>query len=265
MRNEGGWRSFVAVGDSFTEGMDDPYPDGRTYRGWADLVAHHLARLARPDDFRYANLAIRGRLFNNVVDEQVPLAIAMKPDLVSFAAGGNDVLRRHFDPNVLAERYDRTIERIRATGADVLIFRFADLTKRLPGGRLVRSRVDFVNNAVEETAKRHDAHLVDLWSDAEFANTRMWSVDRLHLSLLGHRRVAGHVLRTLRIAPREDWMINTPPPDALSWLSRRAADARWARFYFAPWVKRRLTGRSSGDTVTAKRPELLPMVSRPDR
>jgi lysophospholipase L1-like esterase len=89
------WRSFVAVGDSFTEGMDDPYPDG-TYRGWADLVASRLAVDA--PDFRYANLAIRGRLFPNVVAEQVPAALAMKPDLISFAAGGNDVLRRSFDP-----------------------------------------------------------------------------------------------------------------------------------------------------------------------
>src|SRR5689334_2440381 len=201
--------------------MDDPYPDGRTYRGWADLVADHLARLARPDDFRYANLAVRGRLFNNVVDEQVPLAVAMKPDLVSFAAGGNDVLRRNFDPDTLAERYDRTIERIRATGAGVLIFRFADLTWRLPGARYVRPRVKFVNQAVEETAKRHDARLVDLWPDQEFYNVRMWSVDRLHLSPLGHRRVAGHALRTLGIEPREDWMASAPPPEALSWLSRK--------------------------------------------
>jgi hypothetical protein len=27
------WRSFVAVGDSFTEGLDDPYEDGSGYRG----------------------------------------------------------------------------------------------------------------------------------------------------------------------------------------------------------------------------------------
>ena len=65
------WRSFVAVGDSFTEGMDDAYPDG-TYRGWADLVATRLAAEAGPD-FRYANLAIRGRLFPSVVAEQVPV------------------------------------------------------------------------------------------------------------------------------------------------------------------------------------------------
>ena len=57
------WRSFVALGDSFTEGIDDPYPDGTRYRGWADLVAGRLAAdsTERGDEFHYANLAVRGR------------------------------------------------------------------------------------------------------------------------------------------------------------------------------------------------------------
>ena len=53
--------SFVAIGDSFTEGLDDPHPDPALgYRGWTDLVAQRLA--ARRPDFRHANLALRGRL-----------------------------------------------------------------------------------------------------------------------------------------------------------------------------------------------------------
>src|SRR3954468_9013393 len=47
------WRNFVAMGDSFTEGMNDAYPDG-TYRGWADLVAARPAVDSGPD-FGYAN------------------------------------------------------------------------------------------------------------------------------------------------------------------------------------------------------------------
>lgn len=47
------------MGDSFSEGLDDPYPTGG-YRGWADLVAEALA--ARRPGFEYANLAVRGRL-----------------------------------------------------------------------------------------------------------------------------------------------------------------------------------------------------------
>lgn len=107
------WRGFVAMGDSFTEGMCDEYPDG-TYRGWADLVATRLAVDSGPD-FGYANLAIRGRLLDQVIAEQLDPTLAMRPDLVSFAAGGNDILRPRVDPRALVERIDPVIARIRAT------------------------------------------------------------------------------------------------------------------------------------------------------
>jgi lysophospholipase L1-like esterase len=124
------WKSFVAMGDSFTEGMDDDYPDG-TYRGWADLVAARLAVETGPD-FGYANLAVRGKLLDQVVAEQVQPTLAMRPDLVSFAAGGNDVLRRKVDPWGLVHRLDPVIGRLRAAGTDVILFRFADVTGHLP-------------------------------------------------------------------------------------------------------------------------------------
>jgi lysophospholipase L1-like esterase len=254
------WRSFVAVGDSFTEGLDDPYPDGVSYRGWADLVASRLAVPAAHggSSFGYANLAIRGRLFDAVVAEQIPPALAMGPDLVSFAAGGNDVLRRHFDPSAVVARFDAVVGTLRATGADVILFRFADVTKRLPGRRVVGPRVGVLNDATMDAAQRHGAFLIDLWSDDEFDNPLLWSIDRLHLSPAGHRRVAAHVLATLGATPQPDWLAAPPPPAPARWLSARGADLRWAGEYLAPWVRRRLTGRSSGDAVTAKRPSLAP-------
>jgi lysophospholipase L1-like esterase len=251
------WRSFVAVGDSFTEGLDDPYPGDDGYRGWADLVAARLA--AEAPGFRYANLAVRGRLFGRVVDEQVPAALAMKPDLVSFAAGGNDALRRRFDAPALTSRFDEVIGSLRATGADVLVFRFADLSARLPAGRVIRPRVDVLNQAVGQTARRHGARLVDLWRDEQFGNPRLWSVDRLHLSAAGHRRVAAHVLAALGLAPDPVWLDANAPPAKVGWLRARAADMHWAATYLAPWVRRRLTGRSSGDLRRPKRPDLTPL------
>ncbi len=84
------FRRFVALGDSTTEGLEDPYPDGRTYRGWADRLA---ARLAAIDpDVRYANLAIRGRKLAQIRAEQLAPALAMQPDLASVIGGINDVL-----------------------------------------------------------------------------------------------------------------------------------------------------------------------------
>ena len=254
------WHNFVAVGDSFSEGMDDPYPDG-TFRGWADLVAARLAVEAGPD-FRYANLAIRGRLLPSVIADQLPAALAMRPDLVSFAAGGNDILRRRCDPAVVCDSFHDSVTRIRATGADVIVFRFADITLRLPGQRLVGPRVAYMNARVGETAAETGAHLIDLFVDDEFRNPLLWSVDRLHLSELGHRRTAAHVLTALGVAVDEDWMLVPPHPAPSPWLLARGADLRWAGRYLAPWLKRRLTGRSSGDLISAKRPSLAPVDDR---
>ncbi|GAB1643822.1 SGNH/GDSL hydrolase family protein [Krasilnikovia sp. MM14-A1259] len=252
-----GWGSFVAMGDSFTEGMDDAYPDG-TYRGWADLVAARLAVEAGPD-FGYANLAIRGRLLDQVLAEQVEPALAMRPELISFAAGGNDVLRRKADPAALIARIDPVIGRMRAAGADVILFRFADVAAMLPGQRLVGPRAAVLNDGAKRLADKHGAHLVDLHGDDTFHNPALWSTDRLHLSEAGHRRVAAHVLGALGVEVDAEWLLAPPMPPPAPWLSARGADLRWAGQYLAPWLKRRLTGASSGDLVTAKRPALAPV------
>jgi len=248
----------VAVGDSFTEGLDDPDPAGTGYRGWADLVAARLAE-ERPD-FAYANLAVRGRLFDRIVDEQVPQALRMHPDLISFAGGGNDALRPGFDPKAIVARLDQVVSMLRASGADVLLFRFADLTARLPGGRLIRPRAKILNDAAREMADKHGALLVDLWADDEFGNPALWSVDRLHLSPAGHRRVAAHVLAVLGVSSDPSWLDAPPRPAPQSWTAARRSDLRWAGQHLAPWVKRRLTGRSSGDGLPPKRPVLAPVA-----
>jgi lysophospholipase L1-like esterase len=245
------------MGDSFTEGMSDPYPDG-SYRGWADLVAARLAVEAGPD-FGYANLAIRGRLFDRVVAEQLPATLAMRPDLISFSAGGNDVLRRRYDPAALTERFDRVVGQLRGTGADVILFRFADVMAHLPMQRVWGPRFAQLTSAVGDVADRHGAILVDLYADHEFHNPLLWSEDRLHMSPAGHRRVAAHVLTALGVGVEEDWLIVPPRPAATPWLAARGADLRWVRQHFTPWFKRRLTGTSSGDTITAKRPDLSPV------
>jgi lysophospholipase L1-like esterase len=250
------WRSFVAVGDSFTEGVDDPYPDGTGYRGWADLVAIRLAEEA--PGFGYANLAVRGRLLGPVVDEQVPAALALEPDLVSFAAGGNDALRRHFDGPLLEARIDASVKALRAAGADVVVFKFANVTDRLPGRRWVLPRSEYLNEVWAGVADRHGCRLVDLWTDTELTNPLLWSTDRLHLNEYGHRRVAAHVLTALDVKPDPAWWESPAAGPVQSWFTRRRADARWARQHLAPWLKRRITGRSSGDNRTAKRPTLTP-------
>jgi lysophospholipase L1-like esterase len=100
------WSRYVAIGDSFTEGIGDPEPRSPGgHRGWADRVAEVLS--GQTEDFAYANLAIRGRLLQQILDEQIEPALALHPDLITVSMGGNDELadsrmwapdRLHFSP-----------------------------------------------------------------------------------------------------------------------------------------------------------------------
>jgi lysophospholipase L1-like esterase len=135
--------SFVALGDSFTEGVGDYYEDGLSCRGWADRFAEDLAAQRAPG-LRYANLAIRGKLLDQVIEEQVPAALALAPDLVSVAAGGNDLLRPRADPDQLAAMFEEMVVALRMAGSQVLVFTGFD-----PGGfpliRLIRGKVAAYN------------------------------------------------------------------------------------------------------------------------
>jgi lysophospholipase L1-like esterase len=253
--------SFVAVGDSFTEGLDDPDPGGG-FRGWADRVAAALAGLEQR--FRYANLAVRGKLLDQVVTEQVPRAAEMAPDLVSLAAGGNDILRRA-DVDALAARFEDGVAALQAAGCRVLIFTGFD-PRIFPVIGLLRGRVAAYNMHLRAIADSRGCDVVDLWSMRALKDMRSWSPDRLHLNSEGHRRVALRACEVLGVPVTEDWRAPLPPvtgADGLArravWLAERRQDARWATRYAMPWLGRRLRGVSSGDNLAAKRPELLPL------
>ncbi|WP_346008183.1 SGNH/GDSL hydrolase family protein [Janibacter terrae] len=254
------WRTYVAIGDSFSEGMSDadPRQEGR-YVGWADRLAGELSTRVPDGGFRYANLAIRGRKLDDVVGPQLETALSMGPDLVSVVGGGNDILRPRVDLDEVADRLERAVARIRATGADVLVATPADPKD---AGLLshLRARHGEHSANVFTIAQRHGAHVLNLWGLKALRDWRLWATDRIHLSTEGHRRVAHAALVALD-QPVADPAWHTTPLETLPPAPRRqqvAETATWARAYAAPWVHRRLTGRSSGDTVTPKIGEPTP-------
>ena len=249
--------SFMALGDSFTEGVGDPYPDG-TCQGWADRFARELAAVS--PGLSYANLALRGRLLGQVASEQVPVAVGLAPDLVSIAAGGNDLLRPRADPDALAATFDHAVGALRAAGCQVLLFTGFD-----PGGfpliRLIRGQVAAYNAQLRQVARRHGCLHVDLWSMRVLADPREWCADRLHLAPDGHRRVALRACEVAGVPVTADWR-EPLPPDVTGppgWVAARSQDLHWARTYAAPWLGRRLRGTSSGDGLAPKRPDLAPL------
>jgi len=250
------WHRYVALGDSFTEGVGDPDPTRPNgLRGWADRVAEALA--AREPDFAYANLAIRGRKLPAIIEEQIDPALALAPDLVTIHGGGNDVLRPKVDIDALAGLYGDAIARLRASGATVLMFTLPD-TVTNPAFKVVRGRIALFNEWVHEIADTQGALLIDMWRDHYYDPKQTLDDDRLHLNSSGHQDMAIRVLDALGATHAlEPYPLKELP--TLSARERVADDLSWAKQYFAPWIKRRLTGRSSGDGVSPKYPTLTPV------
>lgn len=245
------WRRYVAIGDSFTEGIGDAEPQSPGgHRGWADRVAEVLAETA--PDFAYANLAIRGRLLQQISDEQVDAALELSPDLISVSAGGNDIIRPGTDPDDVAERFESMIVRLRRDDATVVMFNGPDIGMT-PVLRRVRGKVAIYNENLRAIAQRHDCIVADMWALRELSDPRMWAPDRLHFSPLGHHTIARMVLSALNVDNDLEPLKPEPLP-ASSWRQARVEDVLWAREHFVPWVLRRLRRQSSGDEITAKRP-----------
>lgn len=246
------WSRYVAIGDSFTEGIGDPEPRSPGgNRGWADRVAEVLS--AKTDDFAYANLAIRGRLLQQIFDEQVEPALELRPDLVTVSAGGNDILRPGSDPDVIAEKLEEMIRELRRDNATVLLFNGPDIGMT-PVLRRTRGKVAIYNENMRALAQRQDAIVADMWSMRELKDPRMWAPDRLHFSPIGHHTIARMVLRSLGVENDLEPFKPEPLPEK-SWRQARVEDIGWAKEYLLPWVVRRIRHQSSGDGITPKRPE----------
>ncbi|MCA4135548.1 SGNH/GDSL hydrolase family protein [Arthrobacter sp. M4] len=243
---------YVALGDSFTEGVGDVDPTRPNgVRGWADRVAEQLCRA--DDGLGYANLAIRGRKLRSIVAEQVDAAVALKPTLVTLYAGANDILRPKVDIDALMVDYQAAVEKLSATGATVVLFTGFDARGSKVFSRM-RGRTAIYNELVRGIAGDHGALLVDYWRFSEYYDWRMWAQDRMHMSTAGHINMARRVLSVLK----HDAEIEVPPLEPLQVLTRTEAlraNALWVRDFAAPWVMRRVRGTSSGDGLNPRYPE----------
>jgi lysophospholipase L1-like esterase len=242
---------YVAIGDSFTEGVGDELPDG-SVRGWADLVAQGLADAGRVP-IQYANFAIRGRLAWPIVHEQLEPALALMPTHLSFNGGGNDMLRPRTPLSDIVDAFSHVLRRCDEQGVRFILLSGGDPSAGLPGGGLVKRRGDSLARLVDQRfADRTDIIRALNWPDRVLATGSFWSHDRLHMNASGHHRVAARVLSALGAeAPAEWWaMIDQEAPDEV-----RRID--FYREHFAPWVRRRLARSSSGDGRDPKYPEWI--------
>ena len=244
---------FIALGDSMTEGMCDEIVDGQ-YRGWADRVADTLAK--ENPNFTYVNLAIRGKLLHQVIDDQIPDAAkyVIGPEtLVSFHAGANDVLRPNYQAEIAFAKYEKGISDLTKTGATVIVFTVID---RVEGNgktaQLWHERFSAFNVNVRQVANKYGAIIIESDNAKWMADLRFLARDRLHLNSDGHWRLSQAVLENLGKEFDPKWKIPLAPAIKKSKLRKNLENIIWIIIFVLPWIWRRIRGKSSGDGRSAK-------------
>jgi lysophospholipase L1-like esterase len=252
------YHRYVAVGDSTTEGLEDPDGQGG-YRGWANRFAEHLVRAGGP--LHYANLAVRGLRAQQIREGQLGSALAMAPDLATVVAGVNDLLRPRFVLEEVAGHVEAMLAALRAQGATVLTFTMPDMARVNPATRLIRGRLRALNERLRSACVRTGALLLDLEASEVAGDPRLWHPDRLHANALGHERIGLGLAAAVGLPAGAGWgaPLEPRPPPALP--ERLRAELRWGRGYLVPWVVRHARGRSSSDGRVPKRPALEPFAA----
>jgi lysophospholipase L1-like esterase len=245
------------MGDSFTAGIGDPEPRSPGgIRGWADRIAEELSAGRR--DFAYANLAVSGLVMRQILDQQLGPAIALKPDLVTLSAGGNDLVFHRSDPDRLAAMLDAGVGMLSATGATIVLFTGPDWGDTPLFGH-IRGKVAVFNENIRTIAARHNGVIADLWTLRQLSDPQMWDPDRLHFSPLGHHTIAAMVLDTLDVT-HSLLPLQPKPLPVGSWRDNKAGDVVWFANYLLPWLVRRVRPGGDGVPLAAKRPQPGPVV-----
>ncbi|HZW44154.1 MAG TPA: SGNH/GDSL hydrolase family protein [Dermatophilaceae bacterium] len=247
---------LIAIGDSTVEGLEDPGPDG-VYIGWADRFAAHLGVLH--PGLLYANLAVRGQTAREVRQTQLRPALALAPDFAVVVAGVNDVLRPKLDHDALRDDLCAMHAELAASGARVLTFTMPDMTRVAPLAVVLRRRLQFLNAVTLECRERYGSIVVDLASASAASHPALWHTDRLHANSEGHRRIAAALAEAVGYEV-EDWRAEPPSMLKPSPLRVALTEAAWAGSHLLPWAWEHVRGQSSGDGVTCKRPNLLPVT-----
>lgn len=245
------FQRYVALGDSSTEGLEDPDGAGG-YRGWADRLAERQGALDA--GFLYANLGVRGKRAREIRDEQLAPALAMRPDLATLFAGSNDILDWNFRPRVLRDELAEMQRALAGAGAVVLGFTLPDLTGVMPIGRLLAGRIRAMNDAIREASAATGARLVDFAAHAIGSDPRLWTEDRFHVNAEGHARIAAALAEALGLPGSGGaWKKPLPGADGRGRWTRWREAGRWYRRHLLPRVLKR---EAAG---AAKRPRLEPI------
>lgn len=193
--------TVVALGDSSVFGVGDHGQEIPSVGyGWTGRLAHDLQAK------RFVNVAKNGARARHLPQSQLPAALALSPDIALICIGTNDVLRGDFSPKEIQEHLREICSTLASTGSLVILLGLPDPIRTAPGPMALRKilsdRVIKINRILNEVAEDGLAVVVPTWESKIAHERKMWHVDRMHPSALGHQHIADLVRRNLSLPRR---------------------------------------------------------------
>ncbi|PES11857.1 lipase [Bacillus cereus] len=199
-KNKGGihmWKRFLAIGDSFTEGIGDEV-EGIALKSWVD----HFVQLCEKD-IEYANFAKRGLVTEEIRLQQLEKALTFNPDLVSLIAGANDVLKGRWNHDAYKNDMEFMIDTLSKAGADIIIANLPDFTVRLPFAsekkQEIKEQLLEANEVIHSLSREYKLHHVDFWNHHLVNDNTLWSKDLIHPNSKGYVKVAELIFSSLPV------------------------------------------------------------------
>jgi lysophospholipase L1-like esterase len=235
---------YVALGDSSTEGLEDP-DDRGGYRGWSQRLAQRIAD--GQGALEYANFGVRGRTTRQILRHQLAPALALRPDLATLFSGTNDLAARRFDATAVSRDMEEMQRALIGGGATVLTFTLPDLTPVMPIARWIAPRIRALNEALRSVSASTGAVLIDFAACAVASDPRVWADDRIHANAIGHARIADALAEAIELPGSSDsWRQPLPPMRPKSRREWLAAEMSWTRRHLLPWIGRGLRLHPAG-------------------
>jgi len=193
--------TIVAMGDSSVFGVGDHGQEIPSVGyGWTGRFAHDL------EAKRFVNVAKNGARARHLPQSQLPAALALSPHIALICIGTNDVLRGDFSPKEIRQSLREICMTLASTNTLVVLLGLPDPMRTAPGPvslrKILSGRVIKINRILNEVAGEGLAVVVPTWDSKIAHERRMWHVDRMHPSALGHQHIADLVRRNLSLPRR---------------------------------------------------------------
>ena len=195
---------ILFIGDSITDAGRDRNDPAGLGTGYVSLFAEKLAPLYEDTQFVFVNRGVSGdRIFD--IAARLDGCLAEKADIVVLLAGINDVWHKYtdglnFDPEAFAECYASVAQKIKDSGAKLVIAQ--PFLLNVPDKKRMRREFDLVLKGVQAAADKYaDAYVAldEIFAGvSQSVSVSAYSPDGIHPTHRAARLIADNLIKKIR-------------------------------------------------------------------